>query len=313
MRCRSSEPLAFRPDEAAWVCAACGARFDHWNGMPVVLEESSVPDEERYSDDHPLPLKRLRRSAPRVFETLRRAYRAYAVVENAVTPRTPLDPAFHLRRMKSDLPRAKGRIVLDVGGGAAPYRALLDGQEDTWIVLEKDRRHAAELIGKGAGADYLVGGGEAIPLQDDTCDVVVLTEVLEHCNRPLEILSEIARVLKPGGLCIGTVPQYWHVHGWPSDYFRYTNHGLEYLAKEAGLEVRRMQPKGGPLLLIWGVIDLTTSGWSRLPGISLLLRIPTLWVAAGLDRLFFRDPKRMTYPDTAGWAFLFEKPGATRR
>lgn len=313
VRCGGDEPLLFVAAEPAWHCSACGASFEHWRGMPILLEEDSVPSEERYSDDHPVPLKGLRRSSPRLFQALRRAYRAYAAVEGAVTPRTPLDPVFHLRRMKADLPRAAGRVVLDVGGGSAPYRAILDGQADTWVVLEKDRHHAAELVTKGSGADYLVGAGEAIPLLDGTCDVVVLTEVLEHCNRPQEILAEIARVLKPGGRCIGTVPQYWHVHGWPSDYFRYTNHGLEYLAKEAGLEVRLMQPKGGPLLLIWGVIDLTTSRWSRLPGLALLVRIPTLWVAAGLDRIFFRDPRRMTYPDTAGWAFLFEKPAAKGR
>jgi hypothetical protein len=38
------------------------------------------------------------------------------------------------------------------------------------------------------------------------------------------------------------------------------------------------------------------------------VRVPTLWAAWLLDGLFYRDPKRMAYPDTAGWAFLFEKP-----
>jgi SAM-dependent methyltransferase len=281
--------------------------------MPILLEAESIPPEDRYSDDHPVPLKKLRRSAPRVFAALRRAYRAYAKVEAAVTPRTALDPVYHLRRLKAEIPRPPRRIVLDVGGGAAPYRSVLDGGSDTWVVLEKDPDHAAELVEKGSGADYLVGAGEKIPLLDATCDIVVLTEVLEHCNRPQDVLGEIARVLKPGGLCIGTVPQYWHLHGWPSDYFRYTNHGLAYLAGESGLTVRRMQPKGGPLLLIWGVLDLTTSRWSRLPGIALLVRIPTLWIASALDRLLYRNPLRMTYPDTAGWAFLFEKPAAKGR
>jgi SAM-dependent methyltransferase len=175
-------------------------------------------------------------------------------------------------------------------------------------VLEKDRFHARELRAKGTAADFLVGAAEDIPLLDSTCDLVVLTEVLEHCNRPREVLAEIARVLKPGGFCVGTVPQYWHVHGWPSDYFRYTSNGLAFLAGEAGLEVRRLDPKGGPMLLLWAVMDLTTSRWSRLPVVSLVARVPTLWVAWGLDRLLYRDPKKMRYPDTAGWAFLFRKP-----
>jgi hypothetical protein len=69
-----------------------------------------------------------------------------------------------------------------------------------------------------------------------------------------------------------------------------------------------MEPRGGPFQLLWLVMDLTTCRWSRLPGVSLLVRVPTLWAAWLLDGLFYRDPKRMAYPDTAGWAFLFEKP-----
>lgn len=274
--------------------------------MPVLVLPQLLPAQELYSDDHPVPLKGLRRRRPRVFRVLKRLYQAYMRLEAALSPRTALEPAWHLARMSRDLPRTGRRVVLDVGGGSAPYRSVLGGDEDAWVVLEKDQVHARDLQEKSK-AEFLVGAGEGIPILSDSCDLIVLTEVLEHCNRPQEVLAEIARVLKPGGHCVGTVPQYWHVHGWPSDYFRYTMHGLEFLAREAGLEVERMDPKGGPLMLLWAVADLTTSRWSRLPGISLLTRIPSMWIAWGLDRAFYRDPKRMRYPDTAGWAFLFRK------
>lgn len=276
--------------------------------MPVVVAERDLTPQEIYDDSHPTPLKGLRARSSALFDVLRRLYAAYARAEAAIAPSTPLDPTYHMRRLAAEIPPGPGRFVLDVGGGSAPYRSVLNGERDEWIVLEKDRYHARELQTKGASADFLVGAAEAIPLQAATCDLVVLTEVLEHCNRPQEVLSEIARVLKPGGFCAGTAPQYWHVHGWPSDYFRYTSNGLVFLAGEAGMEVRRMEARGGPLLLLWAVVDLTTSRWSRIPGISLLVRVPSLWIASGLDRLLYRDPRKMRYPDTMGWAFLFRKP-----
>jgi SAM-dependent methyltransferase len=294
-----------------WSCPSCGARFAHADDMPVLVPADLLPVSEVYSEDHPVPLKDLRRRRPEMFQALKSIYRGYARFEAALSPSTALEPAWHLARMRHDLPVAAGRrVVLDVGGGSAPYRSVLGGEADAWVVLEKDRAHARELAGKSPEADFLVGAGEGIPILSDSCDLVVLTEVLEHCNRPKEVLSEIARVLKPGGHCVGTVPQYWHVHGWPSDYFRYTMHGLEFLASEAGLEVVRMDPKGGPVMLMWAVADLTTSSWSRLPGVALLTRIPSMWVAWGIDRALYRNPKRMKYPDTAGWAFLFRKPAS---
>jgi SAM-dependent methyltransferase len=312
--CSSPEPLLFEENKGNrfWHCRGCDRKYEHSQGIPVLVAEESLPPEERYSEFHPVPFKRLRRTSPRVFGLLKKAYLAASRAEALVTPRTALDPAFHLKRLKRDLPLVPERVVLDVGGGTAPYRDLLDGRSDTWVVLEKDRNHTRELSNRGTQADYLVGAAEAIPLLDSSCHLVVLTEVLEHCRRPAKVLAEIARVLKPGGHCIGTVPQYWHVHGWPSDYFRYTNLGLEVLSKEAGLDVLRMEPKGGPLLLLWSVLDLTTCRWSRTPGISLLLRVPTLWIAWGLDRLVYRNPKRMVYPDTAGWAFLLERSTSSK-
>lgn len=310
VRCLSETPLVLDgpPAPAAWVCRTCGARFDHWEEMPIILAEESVPPEEVYSRARVGLRGLLDVPFPWLFQSLKAAHRGYVRFEGALMPPRDLEPLLHLRRMKAMLPRMTSRITLDVGGGAAPYRTALDGSHDVWVVLEKDRLYARQMREKGAGADYLIGGGERIPLQAARCDLVVLTEVLEHCARPAEVLNEIARVLKPGAFCIGTVPQYWHVHAWPGDYFRYTRHGLEFLAREAGLRVTRMEPRGGPIQLLWLVMDLTTCRWSRLPGVSLLVRVPTLWIAWLLDRLVYRDPERMAYPDTAGWAFLLEKP-----
>ena len=48
-----------------------------------------------------------------------------------------------------------------------------------------------------------------IPMHNDELDVITMLAVLEHLNNPLIVLSEIERVLKPGGMLIMTVPSVW--------------------------------------------------------------------------------------------------------
>ncbi|MCC5815596.1 MAG: class I SAM-dependent methyltransferase, partial [Leptospira sp.] len=50
--------------------------------------------------------------------------------------------------------------------------------------------------------------GEEIPFENNTFDVVYSTNVLEHVNEPEKVLSEILRVLKPGGIAQVIFPSY---------------------------------------------------------------------------------------------------------
>jgi SAM-dependent methyltransferase len=56
------------------------------------------------------------------------------------------------------------------------------------------------------GSPDLEWDGRKIPFGDATVDSVLVTEFLEHCSRPDEVLTEIARVLKPNGYLFLTVP-----------------------------------------------------------------------------------------------------------
>jgi SAM-dependent methyltransferase len=53
------------------------------------------------------------------------------------------------------------------------------------------------------------GDAHRLPFLDDTFDVVITSEVLEHIQDDVAAIAEMVRVLKPGGRFAGTVPSWW--------------------------------------------------------------------------------------------------------
>jgi len=84
--------------------------------------------------------------------------------------------------------------------------------------------------------DY-VGSVEAIPEVDNTFDLVISQEVLEHVKNPSLAMTEIKRVLKTGGKCYIQLPFTIGYHPCPNDYWRFTKQGLISLIESSGLEV----------------------------------------------------------------------------
>lgn len=75
----------------------------------------------------------------------------------------------------------------------------------------------------------IIGDVCRIPFPDQSIDFIIMMEVLEHVKEPFIAVSEIYRVLKPGGRVILSTPFIYPVHAEPHDYFRYTKNGLLYM------------------------------------------------------------------------------------
>jgi SAM-dependent methyltransferase len=114
---------------------------------------------------------------------------------------------------------------------------------------------------------------------------------LEHIPEPKKFMEEVVRVLRPGGVLLLTTSQTWGLHLEPHDFYRYTEYGLRYLAKESGLAVVDLVPTSG----LWAtltqrvadtVVNTYCAGRSRWVIVVLsLLLAPVLVMGYGLDRL----------------------------
>lgn len=93
------------------------------------------------------------------------------------------------------------KAVLDLGCAGGFMAEVLDDRAArvTGIDPAADAIAAARAHAQGRDIRYDVGVGEALPYPDARFDVVVCVDVLEHVQDLQQVLSEVARVLKPGG------------------------------------------------------------------------------------------------------------------
>ena len=124
----------------------------------------------------------------------------------------------------------KGKL-LDFGCGSKPYRELFNVSEYIGTDIEvsgHDHRH--ETID-------VYYDGKTLPFTDGSFDSVFSSEVFEHVFNLDQILSELYRILKPGGHMLITVPFVWDEHEIPYDFARYTSFGLKHILREKGFHI----------------------------------------------------------------------------
>jgi SAM-dependent methyltransferase len=83
------------------------------------------------------------------------------------------------------------------------------------------------------------GDAASLPFQDGSVDCVVFLEVLEHLEHPRQAIGEIARILKPGGRVLLSMPFLYPIHDAPYDFQRFTIHGLAREISAVGLELEQ--------------------------------------------------------------------------
>ena len=141
--------------------------------------------------------------------------------------------------------------VLDAGAGGRDYRDYFSHAryESTDITSKFNR----------AGEHHtFISELHHIPVADNSYDVVVNTQVLEHVEFPQVVINEFHRILKPNGRLLLTTPQSWGIHMAPYHFFNFTRYGLESLFRNAHFAIEMVKPNGG---IFWNLAKII----SKLP------------------------------------------------
>ncbi|MBN9285827.1 MULTISPECIES: class I SAM-dependent methyltransferase [unclassified Flavobacterium] len=118
------------------------------------------------------------------------------------------DAVDHLHRYGIALSFIKDKTVLDIACGEG-YGTNLMGNSASFVYgvdIDPDTIEAAKRKYTKGNIQYKTGNTSAIPLEDNSVDVVISFETIEHHDQHDEMLKEIKRVLKPGGIVMISTP-----------------------------------------------------------------------------------------------------------
>jgi SAM-dependent methyltransferase len=118
--------------------------------------------------------------------------------------------------------------VLDLGCGGKPYLPVFAPFAGRYVGVD---------AAPGPQVDHVISA-ESLPFEDESFDLVLCTQVLEHVQDPAAVLAEIHRLLRPGGAALVSTHGVFLYHPDPpdtdGDYWRWTHAGLRKAVRESG-------------------------------------------------------------------------------
>ncbi len=123
-------------------------------------------------------------------------------------------------------------VIVDFGCGSMPYRPLFIPHAEAYHGVDFESNPAAEY--------HLDLDFNSVNLPNDTADIILSTQVLEHVAMPQQYLTEARRLCRPDGRLILSTHGMFKYHPHPADYRRWTAEGLTLELAQAGWRVERI-------------------------------------------------------------------------
>jgi ubiquinone/menaquinone biosynthesis C-methylase UbiE len=118
------------------------------------------------------------------------------------------DAIEHLHRYAIASNYIEGKVVLDIASGEG-YGSNLMSEKASFVYgvdIDSNTVDKAKLKYKKENLEFRIGSANEIPIENNSIDVVISFETLEHHDKHEEMMLEIKRVLKSNGLLIISTP-----------------------------------------------------------------------------------------------------------
>jgi SAM-dependent methyltransferase len=250
---------------------------------------------------------RIHESKP-VFTPMPETAHVYEKIERGPDRGTPWRQANWKFLQEQVQGQSKEALILDVGAGHGDFAQIFTR-----------RKYLAVDIVPYPEVDLACDLAEYIPFKENTFDMLVLMNVLEHVYHFHELLDALYYLLKPGGSLVVAVPFMIKVHQAPFDFYRYTHYTLSDLAQEHGFKVELLEGYYDPIFFVReGTRNLRFWVLPKLPRLSrwfgrgLLILIEALvsLLKPVIGKGFVKSPDTAKNPAAIGYHLVLRKPSA---
>lgn len=144
------------------------------------------------------------------------------------------------RNLKTYAKYANG-LLLDIGCEEKPYYDIFKPYVKNYIGI--DHHRVKQHLGERIFAD-LYNDAPKLSIKSSSIDTIVFTHIWYYMEEQEQLLQELKRVLKPGGLLIGNMLQNDHVVDLKYDQHRLTQKGIRYILEKSHLKIITIQHDG---------------------------------------------------------------------
>jgi SAM-dependent methyltransferase len=138
------------------------------------------------------------------------------------------------------LPLCQGKRILEVGCGSGKLLKLLQAANEA-VGVDASEDGILACVERGIEAHCMDPSSEPLPFSDESFDVVICLETMEHLMSPYCALMELRRVLRTGGTLICSVPNpsWGHIMLYPGLFeYRFFRRFIE----QCDFQILRVEP-----------------------------------------------------------------------